>query len=407
MTVVWFRQDLRVEDHPALYQAMQEGPVVPLYIHAPQEEGKWPPGRASRWWLHRSLLSLEASLKELGLKLIIRTGNSLEVLQAVMKESGSKRLFWSRRYEPMSILRDQKIKEAIPGAKSFKASLLFEPWELPKPYKVFTPFYKACLKLPEPERPLPVPKRGEGVDIPSEKLEIHSDLSYPWEVGEASAKQKLLAFPPHYALSRDRPDLPGTSRLAPHLHFGEISPRQVWHAVKDHAFLRQLIWREFTHHLLYYHPETPNDPLKKEWRHFKWENNPHLLALWQQGQTGFPIVDAGMRELLHTGWMHNRVRMIVGSFLVKDLLINWEEGARWFWDHLVDADLANNTFGWQWVAGCGADAAPFFRIFNPTLQAEKFDPDGAYRKQWGPYGPPILNHDEARKKALAFRQTQG
>lgn len=438
-TIVWFRKDLRIADHPPLMHAIKEGKVVPLFIWNPEEEGEWPLGGASKWWLHHSLKSLEKQLASLNLKLIIRKGKSLDVIQSVMKETGASQVVWSRRYEPASIARDTEIKAAISGCKSFKSNLLLEPWELKKLYKVYTPFYKYCLTLKEPELPLPSPKNAEGVSAESLKIEdlellprIHWDaeIDAMWNPGTAEAEKRLHEFrPENYSKLRDRPDLLGVSKLSPALHFGELSPRQIYHHVRGkegaESYIRQLYWREFAHHLLYHFPKTPTEALREDWKNFPWKVNPEELEKWQKGQTGYPIVDAGMRELWHTGWMHNRVRMIVGSFLVKDLLISWVEGARWFWDTLLDADLANNTFGWQWVGGCGADAAPYFRIFNPTLQGQKFDPEGDYVRKWIPelkhlskdvihepwkiggvkgYPERMVDHDVARKRALSYKQ---
>jgi deoxyribodipyrimidine photo-lyase len=420
--IVWFRNDLRVSDNPALQESVQRGGVVvPLFIWAPEEEGGWPPGGASRWWLHQSLDALSRDLEGLGSRLIIRRGDSLRVLLHLAKETGARAVFWNRRYEPASIARDTRVKVELAArgleAKSFKGSLLQEPWEVKnqtgKPYQVFTPFWRACLAGPVPPLPLAAPgclKRPrswpESVSLLALELEPKIDwaagLREAWQPGSQGARAKLRDFLAkawlNYDEGRNRPDRLGTSRLSPHLHFGEISPRQVWHQVRRYAeqhdlaasawqrsqFLAELGWREFAHHLLYHFPHTPSQPLRPEFARFPWRKNQAWLRRWQRGQTGYPIVDAGMRELWTTGWMHNRVRMIVASFLVKDLLLPWSEGARWFWDTLVDADLANNTLGWQWSAGCGADAAPYFRIFNPIAQGERFDPQGAYVRRWVP-----------------------
>jgi deoxyribodipyrimidine photo-lyase len=333
-----------------------------------------------------------------------------------MRETGATEVYWNRLYEPALIARDQIIKAALP-AQSFNASLLHEPWTIAnqtgKPYQVFTPFYKACQFLGEPGRPLPAPakvptiagphryakrcRRGKVTSADFQRLELlpkrnwADGFSNYWKPGEAGALERLADFAVEdYSVERDRPDHQGTSRLSPHLHFGEISPRQIWSGIRasrrpqPEPYLRQLIWREFAHHLLYHFPHTPTEPLRAEFRAFPWENNPTHLKTWQKGRTGYPIVDAGLRELWATGWMHNRVRMIVASFLVKDLRLPWTAGAAWFWDTLVDADLTNNTLGWQWSAGCGADAAPYFRVFNPRLQGNKFDRDGHYVKKWVP-----------------------
>ncbi len=421
-TIVWFRLDLRLADNPALAAAVKRGgAVVPVFIYAPEEEAPWEPGAASRWWLHQSLNRFELRLRELGSKLIIRRGSSLETLAALAKETSAEAVFWNRRYEPAVIARDSKVKEALRGqgltAESFNAALLHEPWTIQnqsrKPFQVFTPFWKNCLAQAEPARPLSAPKQ---LSAPSkwpkslalDELELEPKVNWAegfraaWQPGEAGATANLKRFFgkafDDYSVQRDKPDIVGTSRLSPHLHFGEIGPRQIWHAIAADAlkrglsaaswrssqFLAELGWREFAHNLLFHFPHTPAEPLRAEFKNFRWRKDEAWLRAWQKGRTGYPIVDAGMRELWATGWMHNRVRMIVASFLVKDLLLPWQEGARWFWDTLVDADLAQNTLGWQWTAGCGADAAPFFRVFNPVSQGEKFDAHGGYVRRWCP-----------------------
>jgi deoxyribodipyrimidine photo-lyase len=414
-SIVWFRLDLRLADNPALDAAVQRGgPVVPVFIWAPDEEGDWPPGAASRWWLHQSLEKFDAALRERGSRLIIRRGPSLAALRTLIKETGAETVFWNRRYEPALIERDKAVKAAVP-AESFNSALLYEPWEL-KPYKVFTPFWRACGTLAEPPEPRPAPRALPApakwpASLKLDELKLLPKINWAdgfrevWQPGEDGARAQLKRFAAgpvaRYASDRDRPDLVGTSRLSPHLHFGEVSPRQVWHAATRAEYRRQLGWREFAHHLLFHFPQTPTVPLRPDFEKFPWSKDGAGLEEWKRGRTGFPLVDAGMRELWTTGWMHNRVRMVTASFLVKDLLIPWQEGARWFWDTLVDADLANNTLGWQWVAGCGADAAPFFRIFNPAMQAEKFDPQGAYVRRWVPAPvAPIVDHGAARERAL-------
>jgi deoxyribodipyrimidine photo-lyase len=420
--IVWFRLDLRLADNPALAAAVALGePVIPVFIWAPEEEGAWPPGAASRWWLHHSLAALA---KDLG-GLVIRREPSLGALRDIVRETGATAVFWNRRYEPALSARDTQVKQALLAdglrVESFNSALLFEPWEIKnksgRPFQVFTPFYRNCLAA----HTIPSPVGRVGPSVPrrwpsSLRLEdlhllpaIDWARGFRWQPGEAGALRALKQFTgtgvDSYATNRDRPAIAGTSRLSPHLHFGEISPRQIWAATTSEPFRRQLIWREFAHHLLYHFPHTADAPLRPAFARFPWRRDPAGLRAWQRGQTGFPIVDAGLRELWTTGWMHNRVRMIVGSFLVKDLLLPWSAGARWFWDTLVDADLANNTLGWQWVAGCGADAAPFFRIFNPTTQAAKFDPPGAYIRRWTTTTcPPILDHAAARDRALAALQ---
>jgi deoxyribodipyrimidine photo-lyase len=464
-TLVWFRHDLRLADNPALSHACATGgPVIPVFIWSPEEEGNWPPGAATRWWLHQSLFALTSDLEDRRSRLIVRRGPALETLRELARETGAKSVVWNRRYEPASIARDTTIKSALKSdglaAESFSASLLFEPTDIRNkagtPFKVFTPFWKHCLSLGTPAPPQPAPARIAAPGLWPSSLEL-AELSLlptvPWDTGlrgrwtpgergaVAVLEDFLLERMTEYSDERDRPDRPGTSGLSPHLHFGEISPRQIWAQCNAQGaaagpYLRQLVWREFAHHLLYHFPDTPTAPLRPEFEHFPWVDDPAGLRAWQRGLTGYPIVDAGMRQLWHTGWMHNRVRMIVGSFLVKDLLVSWRRGAEWFWDTLVDANLANNTLGWQWIGGCGADAAPYFRIFNPVLQGEKFDPKGEYVRRWCPelsrlptslihqpwtaspselraarvrlgesYPAPIVDHKEARDRALVALAT--
>lgn len=470
-TIVWFRQDLRVTDNPALMAALEGGgAVIPLYMQSPGEEGAWPPGAAARWWLHHSLDSLSADLAARGSRLIlISTDSCLDALLSLAAATGATRVVWNRRYEPEVIARDTCIKKELRNrgieTGSYNSALLNEPWNVRSkaggPFQVFTPFWRHCQSLPGPAVPLPAPESLPGPTAwpPSATLESLGLLPHPdwstgirsaWSPGTAGARAALQRFLVEgfdgYDTQRDRPDRSGTSRLSPHLHFGELGPREIWHATREFAeargqpdsawrgskFLAELGWREFAYHLLYHFPRTPQEPLRANYARFPWRDDPVMVAAWQRGRTGYPIVDAGMRELWQTGWMHNRVRMIVGSFLIKDLLIDWRAGAAWFWDTLVDADLASNTLGWQWVAGCGADAAPFFRIFNPVSQARRFDPDGAYIRRWVPelarlpnewihqpweapvgtlqaadirlgehYPQRLVDHDEARRAALA------
>ncbi len=417
--LVWFRLDLRLADNPALHAALQRGgAVIPVFVWAPEEEAPWEPGNASRGWCYQSLKALDADLRARGSRLVLRRGPSLEALQSLLRETGASALFWNRRYEPAVIKRDARIAEALRATgvetASFDGALLHGPADLSnssgKGFQVFGAFWRACLCQPPPTEPLPAPQSLPDFKTPStlaiDALGIDADRYRAegaralWQPGEAGAHSRLRLFLasalPQYGTGRDFPALNGTSRLSPHLHFGEITPRQIWHAVRHEAqrqglpertwraskFLSELGWREFAHHLLWHFPSTPGQPLRPEFARFPWRHDPARLKAWQDGATGYPIVDAGMRELRATGWMHNRVRMIAASFLVKDLLISWQTGARWFWEALVDADLAQNTLGWQWTAGCGADAAPFFRIFNPVLQGRKFDPDGTYVRQW-------------------------
>ncbi len=352
---------------------------------------------------------------------MLRQGPALETLRKLVRESGARAVYWNRRYEPAAIARDQHLKEALRSegliAESFNSALLREPWTIHnqsgKPFQVFTPFWRACLAGPDPGMPAETPAnltftRKAVASLKLDQLELESKLNWAaamretWTPGEAGAAVELNRFLAgafaDYGAGRNRPDLEGTSRLSPHLHFGEIGPRQVFAAMKAHAekaglamaqwrgsqFYAELGWREFAHHLLFHFPNTPRFPLREEFQRFPWRTEPAWLKAWQRGRTGYPLVDAGMRQLWASGWMHNRVRMVVASFLVKNLLISWQQGAAWFWDTLVDADLAGNTLGWQWTAGCGADAAPFFRVFNPVLQGEKFDPHGDYVRRWVP-----------------------
>ena len=420
--LLWFRRDLRLADNPALQAALAHAEqLIPVYIHAPEEEAPWEPGAASRWWLHHSLDALDRRLRAAGSRLIIRLGPSLPALRRLIADTEATHVYWNRLYEPAVIQRDNQIKQALRAdglvCESFNAALLFEPWAVKtgqgQPYKVFTPFWKACQTqltalTPDasPEVLPPLPYDLSSIPLLALKLlpRIGWDEGFyrVWQVGEIAAQQRLqdfLAVIDDYATQRDRPDLPHTSRLSPHLHFGEVSPRQIVHAVQIHlahdaiaggvkgaeTYLRELGWREFGHHLLYHFPTTAETPLNPRFADFPWRRDyGESLHAWQRGRTGYPLVDAGLRELWQTGWMHNRVRMIVASLLTKNLRIPWQEGARWFWDTLVDADLANNTLGWQWVAGCGADAAPYFRIFNPMRQGERFDPEGNYVRRWVP-----------------------
>jgi deoxyribodipyrimidine photo-lyase len=469
-SMVWFRQDLRIADNPALRAACEaDDALLPVYIFSPHEEGAWAPGGASRVWLHHSLGALDAELRRLGSRLTLRhAADSLEELLTLCREAKVTRVFWNRRYEPLVIARDMRIKGTLEHqgieVRTFNASLLFEPWEIRSksggPFQVFTPFWRTCLGEADRPEPLAAPALlkppahwPHSAPLPSlkllPKLNWDQGIAGAWQPGSDGAAAALQRFLhdayEHYATGREVPGIRGTSRLSPHLHFGEVSPRQVWHALKRFAlqrgqhtswrqsqFLTELGWREFAYHLLFHFPHTPEKPLREKFARFPWRDDEAALRAWQRGATGFPIVDAGMRQLWHTGWMHNRVRMIVGSFLVKDLLASWNLGAAWFWDTLVDADLASNTLGWQWVAGCGADAAPYFRIFNPVTQATRFDPEGTYVREWVPelarltgpwvqqpwaapenvlreagvrlgtsYPQPMIDHKLARERALA------
>ncbi len=418
-TLVWFRRDLRLVDHPALAAAARRGPVIPVFIWAPDEEGDWPPGGAQRWWLHQSLESLSRDLAGLDSRLIIRRGPTEAALNALLDETGADAVFFNRLYEPAARARDRAIAQALEdrGVEigHSNAALLWQPGAIctqsGDPYRVFTPFWKACLKAPEPATPVAAPdvlrapgSWPGGVAIADlglmPEIEWYDGIAAAWRPGEDGAHARLTAFLDGplagYQEARDLPAEDGVSRLSPHLHFGEISPRSVWAEVAARrsdpdfargaeSYLRELGWREFAHHVLYHFPDTVTAPLNERFAGFPWrEGDSDDLSAWQRGRTGIPIVDAALRQLWQTGWMHNRARMIVASLLVKNLRIHWHEGARWFWDTLVDADLANNTMGWQWSAGCGADAAPYFRIFNPVRQGERFDPEGRYVRRYVP-----------------------
>ncbi len=460
----WFRQDLRIDDNPALSMAIsQYDAVIPVYIWTPEEAAAWQPGGASTWWLHHSLCSLQALLHQADSRLILRKGKSSKtMLLELCRSTGARAVCWNALYEPWALNRDLSVikrleKEGITHQQCH-ASLLIKPDSLlnkqGKPYQVFTAFWKAARQMGLPDvlsAPLSVPPPDawpDSLTVQELKLEPTIDwaggIRASWKPGSAGAMEALDKFKEDtvgmYQDLRDFPGQTGTSRLSPHLHFGEISPGMILQSLmrlKNYkgegaqAYIRQLYWREFAHYLLYHFPHTAEAPLRQDFTRFPWKKDQKLLHAWQKGLTGYPIVDAGMRELWHTGWMHNRVRMIVASFLVKHLLQPWQDGADWFWDTLVDADLANNTLGWQWAAGCGADAAPYFRIFNPMLQGTRFDPKGVYVRRWVPeiaklpdkyihkpweatevelaaagiqpgitYPRPIVDHKEAREDAL-------
>lgn len=436
--IVWFRQDLRLTDHPALHHAAREhDDVILLYIL--DDSTPWPMGRAQRWWLHHSLIALQKQLKKSQLILTLKYGNAHHILSSLCKTHKVTSVYWNRCYEPFIIERDTKIKKNLKNSgvdvHTYNGNLLHEPWEILNKqgthFKVFTPFLKKSFLMPIEYTIYPKPLIKQQTLIDSDVLDSWkllptkpnwaSDFDTLWTPGELGSQQQLDHFIENdlqeYSRNRDIPAINATSKLSPHLHFGEISPKQIWHAIKSitiqkphlensaEHFLREIGWREFSYYLLYHFPQLPEKNFKKEFDHFAWSNDQSRLLAWQKGETGFPIVDAGMRELWHTGYMHNRVRMIAASFLTKDLLIDWRHGAAWFWDTLLDADLANNSMSWQWVAGCGADAAPYFRIFNPMIQTKKFDPENAYIRQWIPdrknYPDPIMDHDKARKIALA------
>ena len=468
VTICWFRRDLRLSDNPALSAAADRGRVIPVYIDDHDSKSPWAEGAASRWWTHHSLASLSRSLAAKGSRLMIRKGQALKTLQSLIAETGATAVFWNRLYEPSAIRRDSEIKEKLKAAGveaiSHKAGLLLEPHEVAnkqgKPFQVYTPFWRACYASLQPEKPLEEPT---AIPCPAEwpkqvslddlgllpTISWDSTMRTTWVPGEQGAHERLADFAKSavldYSEKRDIPSVDGTSAMSPWLAHGEISPRQIWHTVLSanqlkpgsslprgvEVYFKEIAWREFAYHLLFHFPLTSDAPLKAPYAKFPWRKDKAQLRAWERGRTGYPFVDAGMRQLWATGWMHNRVRMVVGSFLVKHLLLPWQDGARWFFDTLVDADLASNTLGWQWTAGCGADAAPYFRIFNPVGQGEKFDPEGSYIRTWVPelerlpapyihrpweapagvlamagvelgknYPRPIVEHDLARKRAL-------
>lgn len=417
--IVWFRRDLRLVDNPALAAAIASGrPVLPLYV-LDETPNIRAPGAASLWWLDKSLRALSRDLQALGAKLILRRGRANEIVRELAGEVGAAGVYWNRLYDPGQIDRDAALKTELKGlglsVETFNASLLVEPWTVRNktggPFQVFTPFWRAAKEQLDQVGFAPAPQRLTPYAGPLASDELSSWGLHPtkpdwsggfsdWTPGEAGAKDRLNQFLDRglagYAEGRDIPARPQVSRLSPHLHFGEISPRQVFAAAKARAaadpalsrdadkFLAELGWREFSHALLFQRPDLPAANFRREFDAFPWRSDDAAYRAWTRGRTGYPLVDAGMRELWATGYMHNRVRMVVASFLVKHLLIDWRLGEAWFWDTLLDADLANNAASWQWVAGCGADAAPYFRIFNPIGQGEKFDPRGDYIRRWVP-----------------------
>ncbi|WP_036293310.1 deoxyribodipyrimidine photo-lyase [Methylosinus sp. PW1] len=459
--IIWFRRDLRLTDNRALSAAVASGaPLIPAFILDEEEGGEWRLGGAARWWLHESLAALSRDLEKRAAPLTLRRGDAQAELLRLAAETGAAAVYCNRIYEPWATKRDAELeaqlRERGVTTQSFAGALLAEPGSVcnaqGQPFRVFTPFWRALAELLQPAPPLPAPKKLRAAPAPaSDRLDDWrlqpkapdwaQGLRESWRPGEAGAQRRLADFLRDgigaYALLRDFPAKDGASRLSPHLHWGEISPMQIWSATAAApregrlAFLRELGWREFWRHLLAAHPDMPEAPLDKSFARFPWANDAGALEAWKKGETGYPLVDAAMRQLWRTGFMHNRLRMVAASFLVKHLLLPWREGERWFWDTLVDADLANNSGNWQWVAGCGADAAPYFRIFNPVLQGEKFDPDGAFVRRFVPelarleakyihkpwaaperalreagialgetYPRPIVDHAAARQRAL-------
>jgi len=470
-TLVLFRNDLRIHDNRALAAAAASGrQIVPVLLWDEESEGVRPIGAARRWWLHHSIVSLSASLEQLGATLILRRGATDHVVEALIEETGADTVLWNRRYDPPESAVDARLKARLKGrgvhAESFEGHLLHEPSKLTTggggPYRVYTPFWRALAALPEPRDPVDAPKaiRPMTRRIASERLvdwgllptapDWSGGMREAWEPGETGARKRLAAFLDGaidgYDKGRDFPGVQSTSRLSPHLAHGEITPFQIFAALRQRSdsvpaadadkFRKEVAWREFAYHLLFHNHHLATRNYNGDFAAFPWHSDRKMLRRWQAGQTGYPIVDAGMRELWRTGWMHNRVRMIVASFLVKHLLIDWREGERWFWDTLVDADCANNPASWQWVAGSGADAAPYFRIFNPVLQGERFDEDGAYVRAHVPelsrlpdkaihspwdsprallseagvklgdtYPVPVIDHAKARDRAMGAYQT--
>lgn len=464
--IVWFRDDLRVTDNPALWHARKSGrPLIALFILDGVSEGIRALGGAQKWWLHHALENLAEELNELGSDLTIRSGPAREILAQVIEESEASVVFWNRRYGGSAEIEiDKEIKASLEQdgieVKSFRASLLHEPTKLQTgsgtPYRVYSPFWRALQQADEPREPFGKPDKLNpyskalssenlaDLKLLPEKPDWAAGLRETWDASEEGANRQLTHFLKNglsgYAKGRDMPADDHVSRLSPYLRFGLLSPFQIWYRARESSapkrdvekFLKEIAWREFSYHLLFHFPEIGWKNFNERFDDFPWREESDALGDWQRGRTGYPIVDAGMRELWHTGYMHNRVRMVVASFLVKHLLIHWRRGEEWFWDTLVDGDPANNSASWQWVAGSGADAAPYFRVFNPILQGKKFDPAGEYVRRWVPeiaglpdkylhepweapeavrieaglklggnYPVPVIDHAQARKRALA------
>jgi deoxyribodipyrimidine photo-lyase len=458
--LVWLRRDLRLEDNPALFHAAETArPVIPFFV---DDEPRL--GAAARWWRGRSLLALDTALRNMGSRLTVLRGDALDQIMSLAQESGATTLHFNRRLEPRGVSVDAKVVTAARAAGieiiEHHGNRLHDPWALKTlkgdPFRVFTPFWRRLAESYRPPAYSPAPRVltapsswPQALDLAQmqEHAPWSAGMTTQWRPGEAGAQAMLQRLPEKladYGTARDRPDIEGTSRLSPHLAWGEISVHQIWRqldqqgAPVQNGFLRELGWRDFNSHLLYHFPRLPVQNWNAQFDRFPYQKAPQQFAAWCKGLTGYPIVDAGMRELWTTGWMHNRVRMITASFLIKDLLIDWRDGEKWFWDTLVDADLAQNAGNWQWVAGSGADAAPYFRVFNPTTQGIKFDPDGTYIRRWIPelaklqtkiihepstasmaelsaanivlgrtYPLPLVDHAKARQRALATLQALG
>lgn len=471
-TLVWYANNLRVDDHPALIAAADRGTVVPVYVYDPDYSGPSALGGASKWWLHHSLVALHGRLDSMGSPLILRKGDPAAELRKVANAVGADRVYFCESIEPDLQTREEDVEHELGKhgieVERFPMHLLWEIGSVMtkdgNPYQVFSPFWKMALKTATPDEPLDAPKKLTPPEKHTKSLDIdelgllpviewYTRMEKRWTPGEKGARGRFAAFVEHrlseYHEDRNRLDIPGWSAMSPHIHFGEISVRRMWHTIaedpqwekvkgKEH-YLREIGWREFAQHLINHFPRTIDEPLRENFKDFPWVKNKAQFDKWKRGETGYPVVDAAMRNLWAEGWMPNRARMIVASFLCKDLRISWEEGMAWFWDTLVDADLGSNTLGWQWTAGCGADAAPYFRVFNPVSQGTKFDPDGDYVRQWCPelrkldkgtihepweakpmelaaagvtlgdeYPEPMVDHKQAREDALeAFEKIKG
>ncbi len=442
--IIWFRRDLRIYDNAALNWALEHCErVIPVYIHAPEEDAPWVPGAASRWWLHHSLRALQDQLARFDLQLQFFSGNSLQLLRQIATDSQATYLVYNALYEPAAAQRDQQLTQQLQGkleVRSFQGNLLFKPGSILNnqglPYRVYTPFYKKCHSLLgefaryRVKDIQPLLRQVKNVTT-SNALQLdslcllddhpwHQKLSRYWQPGEDYAHQQLEHFlnspVGDYANQRNLPAIDGTSRLSASLHFGEITPQQILLSIQPllieedsvrfqesyQTYIKQILWREFAQHILWHFPHTDTQSMDTRYKDNFWHHDTALLNQWKHAQTGVPIIDAGMKQLWETGWMHNRVRMIVSSFLTKNLGVHWIEGARWFWDTLIDADLANNSMGWQWVAGCGVDAQPYYRVFNPLTQAERFDSQNRYINNWnqGQDTAPMIDLKQSREDAL-------